>query len=337
MLAPAISGCNSLSSLNIARNSLWGYDRNYDDWEYSDGYFDMTGVKAIADSVRVSTSLTSLDLSSNILTIHGKMDGIEALADMLRVSTSLTSLNLSSTALCGVFESPETTFDIGEYDVASMLILADALSVSTSMTKLNIWDNMIGEEGATAIVNAAPAQMRTLCGDLFEEGQTQVDLSRKMLKAEGMILVAWNLRASGTSASITSLNLSSNLLCGIHKYEARSPCRWIYQGTYDTTGLMAITGALSVISSLTSLNVANNHIGGRIESDLICGKSWAMGDVVDHEGFTWTCTHVNEFNDRELTRYDMTGIKAIADVLNVSTSLKMIKCVPSFSLVSNLF
>ena len=39
------------------------------------------------------------------------------------------------------------------------------------MKKLAIWDNNIGVEGATAIVNAAPAQMRTLCGDMFEETQ----------------------------------------------------------------------------------------------------------------------------------------------------------------------
>ena len=73
------------------------------------------------------------------------------------------------------------------------------------MTKLNIWDNEIGVEDATAIVNAVPAQMRTVCGDMFEEGQTEADLSGKKLGAEGAILVAWDLRAGFVSSSLKSL------------------------------------------------------------------------------------------------------------------------------------
>ena len=73
------------------------------------------------------------------------------------------------------------------------------------MTKMDIWGNKIGAEGANAIVNAAPAQMRTLCGDMFEEGQTEADLSGKKLGAEGAILIAWDLRAGFVSASMTSL------------------------------------------------------------------------------------------------------------------------------------
>mgnify|MGYP002050698248 CR=1 FL=1 len=78
------------------------------------------------------------------------------------------------------------------------------------MTKLNIWDSNIGVEGATAIVNAAPTQMRTLCGDMFEEGQTEADLSGKKLGAEGAILVAWDLRAGFVSSSMNKLNILGN-------------------------------------------------------------------------------------------------------------------------------
>ena len=83
--------------------------------------------------------------------------------------------------------------------------IADALSVSTSMTKLNIWDNQISVEGANAIVNAAPTQMRTVCGDMFEEGQTEADLSGKKLGPEGAILIAWDLQFGFVSASMKSL------------------------------------------------------------------------------------------------------------------------------------
>ena len=94
----------------------------------------------------------------------------------------------------------------------------------------------------------------------------------------------------------------------------------------DMTGIKAIADALHVNSSMTSLNVADNNLGGKIESDYISDESWAIGDVVEHEGFTWTCTLVDEDDDRKLTRYDMTGIKAIADALGVSTcSLNSLK------------
>ena len=89
--------------------------------------------------------------------------------------------------------------------VEDAIIIAACINVSSSMTKLNIWDSNIGVEGATAIVNAAPTQMRTLCGDMFEEGQTEADLSGKKLGAEGAILVAWDLRAGFVSSSMTSL------------------------------------------------------------------------------------------------------------------------------------
>ena len=112
------------------------------------------------------------------------------------------------------------------------------------MTKLNIWDSNIGVEGATAIVNAAPTQMRTLCGDMFEEGQTEADLSGKKLGAEGAILVAWDLRAGFVSSSMTFVDLSSNCLCGIDEDG---------DGEYDATGIKAIADALSVSTSLKSL------------------------------------------------------------------------------------
>ena len=73
------------------------------------------------------------------------------------------------------------------------------------------------------------------------------------------------------------------------------------------------------------MNLADNNLGGKIESGYIKGKSWAKGEEVEHEGFTWTCTRVDSDGDRKLTRYDMTGVKAIADALSVSTSMTSLK------------
>ena len=54
---------------------------------------------------------------------------------------------------------------------------------------------------------------------------------------------------------MTSINLSSNGLCGITK-GFLGP-----KGTYDATGIQAIANALRVSSSLTLLNIAGNYIG----------------------------------------------------------------------------
>ena len=59
------------------------------------------------------------------------MTGIKAIADALSVSTSMTFLNLSSNCLCGL-----NKYDGGTYDATGIKTIADALSVSTSMTSL---------------------------------------------------------------------------------------------------------------------------------------------------------------------------------------------------------
>ena len=75
---------------------------------------------------------------------------------------------------------------------------------------------------------------------------------------------------------------------------------------------------------MTKLNLTYNNLGGKIESGYIRGKSWAEGEVVEHEGFTWTCTSSYDWG-KKLTRYDRTGVKAIADALSVSTSMTSLK------------
>ena len=81
-----------------------------------------------------------------------------------------------------------------------------------------------------------------------------------------------------------------------------------------------------VSSSMTSLNMASNNLGGKVESNWIKGKSWAEGEEVEYEGFTWTCTRVHSDGDHKgLTRYDMSGIKALAEALYVNSSLNSLK------------
>ena len=78
---------------------------------------------------------------------------------------------------------------------------------------------------------------------------------------------------------------------------------------------------------MTSVDLSSNKIVTTINryrnSGYIKGKH--VGEQVEHEGFTWTCTSVYGDEDRELTRDDMTGIKAIAGALRVSSSMTSLK------------
>ena len=48
----------------------------------------------------------------------------------------------------------------------------------------------------------------------------------------------------------------------------------------------------------------------------------SKGEEVKFEGHMWVCTEVLDGKSRIITRYDLTGIKAISDALSVSTSMK---------------
>ena len=100
-------------------------------------------------------------------------------------------------------------------------VIADALSVSTSMKKIK--------------VNKCELPI-----DVLKTG-VEVDLSGQELQVEDAIIIAACIKFS---TSMTFLNLSSNCLCGLNEYGG---------GTYDATGIKAIADALSVSTSMTSL------------------------------------------------------------------------------------
>jgi len=109
-----------------------------------------------------------------------------------------------------------------------------------------------------------------------------LDLSGCELSASDALDVAELLKGSN---SLTSLNLSSNELCGVSIN--KQSLKW--EGTYTADGITAISGALKGNTSLTTLVLSSNQL---------CG---IYGD-----------------GDGE---YDATGIKAITDALCINNSL----------------
>ena len=139
---------------------------------FGNGDYTAVGIQAIADALRVNTSLKSLDLSSNKI---GQVGG-EALAKALIVivrgskglcfGTSLTDLNLGynsigpeggvalADALCINASLKSLDLDNNSLGPGGGVALADALRVNTSLTDLNLRSNLIGPEGGVALADA---------------------------------------------------------------------------------------------------------------------------------------------------------------------------------------
>ena len=131
------------------------------------------------------------------------MTGIKAIADALSVSSSMTSINLSSNGLCGLYEDKFGQMR-GTYDATGIKAIADALSVSTSMNKLNVLSNSIGDEGYEILTKVAEEKgIFSLVG--FDEGQTEADLSNKRLGPIDAKLIARELTTGFVSTSLNFL------------------------------------------------------------------------------------------------------------------------------------
>ena len=112
---------------------------------------------AFTNSSSVSVFTSQLDLSLNQLcginpyTGEGTYTakGITAIADALKVTASLTSLNLAGNTLCGVDH-----YGQGTYSAEGIKAIADALRVCASLTQLDVRWNEMGEEG-TAVLRKA--------------------------------------------------------------------------------------------------------------------------------------------------------------------------------------
>ena len=78
-----------------------------------------------------------------------------------------------------------------------------------------------------------------------------LDLSGKKLGVASAIVIASLISVNG---SLTSIDLSSNQLCGLN---------WEGKGKYTTVGITAIADALRVNGSLTSVDLSENHLTNR--------------------------------------------------------------------------
>jgi hypothetical protein len=159
--------------------------------------------------------------------------GAQMAADLLRVSTSLTSVNLSSNNLAGetgyvkADRVQGTSFEVGDkvtyegremiiskgkdsggdikmIDLSGVKVLAEGIAVSASLTKISLAKNNLGEEGTKIICEAMKGNTTITELDLSGWGHTS-----NIGGAPGAKCVADMLRVT---ASLTSINLFANNL-----------------------------------------------------------------------------------------------------------------------------
>ena len=157
--------------LGLAYNLLCGLDEN------GRGTYTAEGITAIADALRVNSSLTSLDLENNQLCGVAEFgrgtyyaEGITAIGDALRVNGVLTKCKLKKNQLgvtgwAAIFNalSDSPTSKIVEWDLryeslrfASLVPeiakpLAEYISATGSLTSLSIGDYNLGDDGVEAL------------------------------------------------------------------------------------------------------------------------------------------------------------------------------------------
>jgi len=166
-----------VSQLGLAYNLLCGVDRN------GRGTYTAEGITAIADALRVNSSLTSLDLENNQLCgvpdfgrgyrgYRGtyNAEGITAIADALRVNGVLTKCKLKKNQLgvpgwTAIFNAlcDSPTSKIVEWDLRYESLrfaslepeiakpLAEYISATGSLTSLSIGDYNLGDDGVEAL------------------------------------------------------------------------------------------------------------------------------------------------------------------------------------------
>jgi hypothetical protein len=120
------------------------------------------GASALADALKVNTSVAKIDLEGNDI----GAEGASALAEALKVNITATDINCmfnkigdaGASALADALEENKSVTNINlGYNIIGdegASALANALKQNTSVTNIYLWDNRIGAEGTSALADA---------------------------------------------------------------------------------------------------------------------------------------------------------------------------------------
>ncbi|KAI4531538.1 hypothetical protein MG293_018052 [Ovis ammon polii] len=240
------------------------------------------GAKALARSLLVNRSLTTLDLRSNSI----GPQGAKALADALKINRTLASLSLQSNR-------------IRDDGARSM---AEALATNRTLSVLQFSSNSIGDGGAKALAEAL----------MVNQGLRSLDLRENSIGPEGARDLAGALR---TNSTLKSLDLQWNFIqAGAAKALGQAlqlntslTSLDLQENAIGDEGASAVASALKVNTALTALYLQVASIGAP--------GAQALGEAL-------AVNRTLEILDLRGNTIEVAGAKALANALKVNSSLR---------------
>ncbi|XP_043770085.1 NLR family CARD domain-containing protein 3 isoform X2 [Cervus elaphus] len=296
------------------------------------------GAKALARSLLVNRSLTTLDLRSNSI----GPQGAKALADALKINRTLASLSLQSNRIRddGARSMAEALaanrilcvlqFSSNSIGDGGAKALAEALMVNQGLKSLDLQSNSISDPGVAALMGALCTNQTLL----------SLNLRENSISPEGAQDLA---RALRTNSTLRSLDLTANLL---HDQGAQAIAEAVRENHALTSlhlqwnfiqagAAKALGQALQLNMSLTSLDLQENAIGDEGASAvasalkvntaltalyLQVASIGALGAQALGEALAVNRTL--EILDLRGNTIEVAGAKALANALKVNSSLR---------------
>ncbi|XP_016022034.2 NLR family CARD domain-containing protein 3 isoform X4 [Rousettus aegyptiacus] len=267
------------------------------------------GAKALARSLLVNRSLTTLDLRSNCI----GPQGAKALADALKINRTLASLSLQSNRIRddgsrSIAEALAANRTLSMLHLQKNTIgpmgaqrMADALKQNRSLKELMLSSNSIGDGGAKALAEALKVNQSLQSLDLQSNSISDTGVAALMgALCANRTLLSLNLRENSispegaqhlaqalcTNSTLKNLDLTANLL--------------------HDQGAQAIAVAVRENHALTSLHLQWNFIQA--------GAAKALGQALQfNRSLTILDLQENAIGDE--------GVCAVANALKVNTAL----------------
>ncbi|XP_043310722.1 NLR family CARD domain-containing protein 3 isoform X2 [Cervus canadensis] len=296
------------------------------------------GAKALARSLLVNRSLTTLDLRSNSI----GPQGAKALADALKINRTLASLSLQSNRIRddGARSMAEALaanrilcvlqFSSNSIGDGGAKALAEALMVNQGLKSLDLQSNSISDPGVAALMGALCTNQTLL----------SLNLRENSISPEGAQDLA---RALRTNSTLRSLDLTANLL---HDQGAQAIAEAVRENHALTSlhlqwnfiqagAAKALGQALQLNMSLTSLDLQENAIGDEGASAVASALkvntaltalylqvasigapgAQALGEAL-------AVNRTLEILDLRGNTIEVAGAKALANALKVNSSLR---------------
>ncbi|XP_055265315.1 NLR family CARD domain-containing protein 3 [Moschus berezovskii] len=222
------------------------------------------GAKALADALKINRTLASLSLQSNRI----RDDGAKSMAEALAANRTLSVLHLQKNSIGPVGTQQmadalkqnrslkELMFSSNSIGDGGAKALAEALMVNQGLKSLDLQSNSISDPGVAALMGALCANQTLL----------SLNLRENSISPEGAQDLA---RALRTNSTLKSLDLTANLL---HDQGAQAVAEAVRENRALTSlhlqwnfiqagAAKALGQALQLNTSLTSLDLQENAIG----------------------------------------------------------------------------